>query len=281
MTPAWSALAPWLALGAATPALLHRAVGVRGAGWALAVAGYALAAAAGRLHAPAGLALVLLALVAAGWQATGAGLRSAAQLGFVLLAAALMTHRWPGFDNLRVLGAQRFTPDALPFSLYFNLDTPLLAHALLLAWAPLRLRRAAPGWFAVGLLAGAATATVCLGMGVAAGALGWAPKWPEAAWLWLAGNAAFTVLIEEAVFRGWLLAGLERRFGRPTLALGLSALVFGLAHAAGGALLVALAGLAGVGYGLAWRRGGLAAAMLAHLLVNLAHFGLLTYPARG
>ncbi len=41
-----------------------------------------------------------------------------------------------------------------------------------------------------------------------------------------------------------------------------------------------LAGIAGVGYGMAYRHGGLAAAVLAHLGLNAAHYGLFTYPMR-
>ncbi|WP_273773831.1 mechanosensitive ion channel domain-containing protein, partial [Burkholderia mallei] len=46
----------------------------------------------------------------------------------------------------------------------------------------------------------------------------------------------------------------------------------------GGWQWVALATVAGVGYGLAYRAGGLQAAVLAHVGLNLAHFGLFTYP---
>jgi membrane protease YdiL (CAAX protease family) len=41
---------------------------------------------------------------------------------------------------------------------------------------------------------------------------------------------------------------------------------------------VLLAGLAGVGYGLAYRFGGLGAAIATHFGLNLLHFGLFTYP---
>ena len=39
-----------------------------------------------------------------------------------------------------------------------------------------------------------------------------------------------------------------------------------------------LAGIAGVGYGLAYRYGGLQAAVVTHFGLNLLHFGLFTYP---
>ena len=58
----------------------------------------------------------------------------------------------------------------------------------------------------------------------------------------------------------------------------LAATVFGLAHWGAGWHWVLLATLAGIGYGLAYRFGGLAAAIAKHFGLNLLHFGLFTYP---
>lgn len=57
-----------------------------------------------------------------------------------------------------------------------------------------------------------------------------------------------------------------------------AATVFGLAHWGPGWQWVLLATLAGIGYGLAYRYGGLAAAIATHFGLNLLHFGLFTYP---
>ncbi|WP_051378802.1 CPBP family intramembrane glutamic endopeptidase [Derxia gummosa] len=272
---------PSLLLALAVPALLWPRA--RRVGWGLAGAGYGVAALDGRLGAPALAALALAGLITFGWRrlavAGPAGRVWLPPLAFGLMAPVLLLHRWPGFDNARVLAPTRLTPDALPFSFHFNLDTPLLALTLFAGWAPLRAAAARPGWLAAGLGWGALTAALCLGAGVAAGALGAAPKWPAFGPAWLVAQIGGTVFVEETLFRGGLQAALARRLG-PMRGLLLAALVFGLVHAAGGPLLVVLAALAGLGYGLAWQRGGLAAAMLAHLLLNLLHFGLLTYPAR-
>lgn len=42
--------------------------------------------------------------------------------------------------------------------------------------------------------------------------------------------------------------------------------------------MVYLATLAGIGYGLAYRWGGVAAAVLCHFGLNLVHFTLFSYP---
>jgi hypothetical protein len=58
-----------------------------------------------------------------------------------------------------------------------------------------------------------------------------------------------------------------------------SALLFGLAHAGGDIKWVALATLAGVGYGAAYAKTRrIEAPILAHFLLNAAHFVLMTYP---
>ncbi len=109
-----------------------------------------------------------------------------------------------------------------------------------------------------------------------------APKWPEGAWLWAINNLLIVCLTEEAVFRGYLQEGLKRRFGErrhgEALAIAGAATLFGLSHAAGGLGYVLLAGLAGVSYGVAYRQGGLHAAITAHFCLNLVHYGLFTYP---
>jgi membrane protease YdiL (CAAX protease family) len=123
---------------------------------------------------------------------------------------------------------------------------------------------------------------LALGGALLLGVIAWAPKWPDAAWLWLLNNLLLVTLVEEALFRGYIQGGLSRYFKNlaqgENLALLLASLVFGLAHAGAGWQWVLLASLAGVGYGLAYRFGGLAAALATHFGLNVLHFGLFTYP---
>lgn len=201
---------------------------------------------------------------------------------FVVTALALALHLLPGFHNPRVIGPIRFTSDAVPFTMYLNLDKPLAGYWLLLAWPALCLRR--DGWRgpARGLWIGLVTAAVCLALGVALGQLACAPKWPRPAWLWALNNLLLVCLTEEAFFRGYLQEALSRRLTAHrhghTLAVVIAATAFGAVHAAGGLGYVLAAGVAGVGYGLAYRWGGLQAAVVAHFGLNLTHFTLFTYP---
>jgi membrane protease YdiL (CAAX protease family) len=252
------------------------------AGAVLLVAGYALALAGGLLDWRA--ALPLLPLLAAAYLVAprrGRSARVAGHLLFVSVSLGLAFHLLPGFHNLLVAGPVRVTPRAVPFTLYLNLDKPLAGFWLLLVWPALRLRRdhwSGPRGVAVGL----AAAVLCLGLALALGKVALAPKWPDFGWVWAVNNLLLVCLTEEALFRGYLQEGVTRwlagrRYGE-VVAIGAAAALFGLAHFAGGWGYVAVAGVAGVGYGLAYRQGGLQASVMAHFTLNLLHFSLFTYP---
>mgnify|MGYP003431169112 FL=1 len=95
-------------------------------------------------------------------------------------------------------------------------------------------------------------------------------------------NLLLVTLVEEALFLGYLQGGLSRRLKHlrygEHLDLLIASLLFGLAHWGAGWEWVLLATLAGVGYGMAYRFGGLAAAIAPHFGLSLLHFGLFTYP---
>lgn len=212
--------------------------------------------------------------------------RRALETGVLLVAAAaLMLHRAPGFANPRLLDAVRFTPDAVPFSLYVNFDKTLIALGLLgIAHARVSSVRE---WREV-LVTTAPRAALAIAVVLAAslvlGYVRWAPKVPAEAPLWLAVNLLFTCTAEEALFRGFVQGGLWRAWasvrGGNWLALAVAAVLFGLAHAAGGWSYVALATVAGAGYGWIYERTQrVEASALAHWALNALHFFLFTYPA--
>jgi membrane protease YdiL (CAAX protease family) len=271
----------WIALFLAAPVLC--APTWRRLGLVLLVFGYAAALGSGQLGVealPAFGALGLAAYCVAPQRVPA--LRVAGHGLAVGLAFALSLHWLPGFHNPGVLGPLRITPDAVPFSMTLNLDKPLFGFWLLLAlpWVnpprPWRTacKAALAGWLA--------TATVFLMLACALGLVAWAPKWPAGSGLWLLINLLFVSISEEALFRGYLQGGLGRflagRRGAEWWALVLTAFLFGLAHLAGGWAWALSAGVAGLGYGLAYRYGGLPAAVVAHFGLNATHFFLFTYP---
>lgn len=201
---------------------------------------------------------------------------------FLILAVALALHWMPGFFNGRAIAAQRFTDDAVRFAMYLNQDKPLIGFWLLLACPWIVGRRSFRGAVHGTALGLTLSATLALGGAMLLGMIHWAPKWPDVAWLWVLNNLLLVTLVEEALFRGYIQGGLSRRFGHlrhgDSLALLLASLVFGLVHAGAGWQWVLLSGLAGIGYGLAYRLGGLGAAIATHFGLNLVHFALFTYP---
>lgn len=212
--------------------------------------------------------------------------RTAAAVAILLLAAALTAHVLPGFNNPRVISDLRLTPDALPYRLHLNFDKTAVG-LLLVALLHSRLTRLADWRGTLRTMAPIAAATVgaLLLLSLAFGYVRFAPKFPPETPLFLWANLCLTCLAEEALFRGFVQAQLTRRWQHfrhgPTFALAIAALLFGLAHAAGGPIYVALSTLAGLGYGLAYQRTGhrLEAAILTHFSVNALHFLLFTYPA--
>jgi O-antigen/teichoic acid export membrane protein len=153
---------------------------------------------------------------------------------------------------------QRFTDDAVPFSMYLNLDKPLIGFWLLLVCPWIVGQRSLRVSLYATALALTLSAVLALGGALLLGVIAWAPKWPDQAWMWLLNNLLLVTLVEEALFRGYIQGGLSRcskpAYGE-NLALLLASLLFGLAHA--GAGWHGYCWRAGVGYGLAYRFGGL------------------------
>lgn len=201
----------------------------------------------------------------------------AVALGAVLLwAVALMLHLIPGFTNLKVLDQVQAGPASVPFNMYLNLDKPLVFFGLLLAWPALLGPGGAVQWRRLALLLVPLAALLIAAWQLGAlkpevGLPGW---W----WLFAINNLLFTCVAEEALFRGFLQQGIAAH-SRRWLGVLVASLLFGVAHLAGGPLLVLFAALAGACYGLAFLLSGrLNVAIAIHFLFNFAHLALFTYP---
>lgn len=109
------------------------------------------------------------------------------------------------------------------------------------------------------------------------------PKLPDMLTIWSFHNLIFVCVIEELLFRNYVFEAICKTFHRHKhamlYAIAISSVIFGLYHFRSGPILVTLAAIAGATYTLAYIRGGLIAAILAHFGVNLVHFLLFSYPA--
>ncbi|TNI76649.1 CPBP family intramembrane glutamic endopeptidase [Aeromonas media] len=194
----------------------------------------------------------------------------------LLWAMALTLHLVPGFDNLKVLDRVQAGPASVPFTLYLNLDKPLIFFGLLLAWPALLGPGGTMRWrpLALLILPLAALLITAWQLGALKPEVGLPHWW----WLFAFNNLVFTCVAEEALFRGLIQQGMASR-SKPWLGLLIASLLFGAAHLAGGPLLVMFAALAGACYGLAFQLSGrLSVAILLHFLFNFAHLALFTYP---
>lgn len=203
-------------------------------------------------------------------------------LGASLLAGlALAAHLLPGFTPLALSAPRSLSPDAAPYGVRLHWDKLLLGASLLAWWwRAVDERPATPPQPRLAWRGALATLLAVPMLAVALGVVAWQPKWPTELALWLAVNLGVTALAEELLFRGLLQGALVRRLGAAR-GIGLTAALFGLAHAPFSLGFALVAGVAGLGYGwiLQWS-GRLAAAVLLHGAVNLVHFLLLSYPLR-
>lgn len=209
----------------------------------------------------------------------------------VFVAFGLAVRLFPGFPQVVFIDGLRLTPDATSMRLTAHFDAGV-AGLLLVAFYC----RPANNWSEIKgaavpmLLIGAATTALVIASACAAGYVRPEFKLPNFAGWHLAKILLWTCVMEEAFFRGVVQAGLANTSfiqSRPNLRwlpLICASVLFGLAHAGGGATYVVLASLAGLGYGLAFQATGrIEAAMFAHFLLNAIHFIGFTYPsiARG
>lgn len=239
--------------------------------------GFALGLSHGSIDLAAAPALAGLACSAllvrrkARWQ------RTLGHAMFCALAVILILHWAPGFNNAKVIDAVVLSAGASPLTMHLNLDKPLLGLWILLACSWVVVLRNQGVLLTLAVIR-PLTAVACLGGAWVLGLIVWAPKWPDHAILWLLNNLLLVALTEELLFRAYIQGGLERLLKHQGLALGISALLFGLSHLGAGWQWFYLSTLAGVGYGLAYRYGGLLVAVWCHLFVQVVHFVAFTYP---
>ena len=231
---------------------------------------------------------IILLFVVLAWAAASSKLhlrwRWLAGLLFIGMALALGLHIVPGFTPLPILQSVTLSPDALPYSLYFNLDKPLIGLLILGIWY----QRPAHtlSWSATGLSLSwllPLIITVVLSLAWLLNQIDFAPKIIDGLLLWMWANLFFTCIAEEALFRGVLQHQLAQHLQQQTagkwIAIAIAALLFGLAHFGGGWVYVTLATVAGMGYGVLYHvTGRIEATILGHFTLNLTHIILFTYP---
>ena len=230
---------------------------------------------------------VLFAFVTAcrlGNHAPDGPLRGFALAVVLAMSAGLLAHVFPGFANPRVLDAVVLSPDSALYTKFLNFDKGVMGLFLLGLVAPARTVQPSRLPASAFLWRLALVTAVVIAATVAAGNARWDPKLPVWWPMWLGSMVFLTALPEEALFRHLVQGGLQDWLGGTMrarwIAIGVSGVLFGFAHVAGGWTYVALATLAGLGYGWIYAASdSIAMAILAHTGLNLAHLLLFSYPA--
>lgn len=284
-------LAPWTFASLAAAMVLVWAPRVSSSRWArlfwLAPFSLALVLVQDTLVEPRGVAAIFLLVMACrfGDEAPEGAFRGFALATMLAVSVALLAHAVPGFHNPRVIDGVRLSADSAPYTKYLNLDKGMLGVLLIALHAPGRaIRAAVPGSLARAALGFAVFAALVMSLTVATGYARWDPKLPEWWRIWLFGMVFLTALPEEAFFRHVVQGGLQAWLGPSVAAtwaaIAISGATFGLSHVAGGWTYVALATVAGIGYGWIYAvTRSFAAAVLAHTGLNLLHLLFFTYPA--
>ena len=200
------------------------------------------------------------------------------------MGLCLELHIIPGFHNLLVLNKVQFTPDALPFTLYLNLDKTLVGLVIIgfnlqrindyKSWKEMLINQVASRLPAIIL--------IIMILSFIFGYVRFEPKLPKDLWIWVISNLFFTCLAEEGLFRGFFqefLSSFKFKYNE-YIAIFIPAVVFGLIHYPGGIKYVTLATVAGILYGWVYKvTRRIEASIVTHFMLNLTHILLFTYPA--
>jgi membrane protease YdiL (CAAX protease family) len=231
--------------------------------------------------------IILLALAAYYSQAERTHIlrRVIAGIFVIILSIGLAAHQLPGFHNLNVLDHVYISNNAIPFTLYLNFDKTVVGIFIL--GFGCQLIASKKEWLQLFKQIALKAPIVILVVIVAAFILGFVrfdPKIPDSIFIWAVTNLLFVCMAEEAFFRGFIQKNLSLmmkkiRYGN-YLALLIAAILFGLAHYAGGIKYVILATVAGTGYGWVYMTTKrIEGSILTHFGLNLTHFLFFTYPA--
>jgi len=194
----------------------------------------------------------------------------------LIWSITLILHLIPGFNNLQILDNVVTGPKSSPFTLYLNLDKPMIIFALLLLVPSIQGQPRQITRLKIAML----TAALLLLPAMANELALVSPEFslPEWLWIFVLNNLLFTCVAEEALFRGYIQHLLSQRFNH-WIGIGIASLLFGLAHFSGGPLFILVAGCAGILYGLTYYwTGRISMAVCIHFGFNLIHLVFFTYP---
>jgi len=204
---------------------------------------------------------------------------------FFILTILMLLHKVPGIENWMIFKDIQLAPDSIPYSLYFNFDSPFIGISILLFALPLLanfadwknlIKKIIP-------LAGMTIIALII-LSYLLGYIRFNPKIISFFWIWVIHNLFFTCITEEGFFRGFLQNLFCEFFSKVKygqwIGVAIASVLFGIAHFAGGPKYIFLATIAGLFYGTTYlKTKRIEASILVHFLLNTTHFLLFSYPA--
>ncbi|MBI2742755.1 MAG: CPBP family intramembrane metalloprotease [Chlamydiales bacterium] len=205
----------------------------------------------------------------------------------VILSIGLNFHLFPGFQNWKFAESLTLGEGATSYTFWINFDKPFIGIFLLAWMIPLAqskieivkiLKKAIP----LSILGTA----LMIGLSLYLGVIKWDPKLPWIICIWPLTNLFFAVIPEEAFFRGFIQEEIFQRFKPFTglasiFAVSLTAVFFALMHIGWvrDPTFLSLVFVAGCVYGTIYQlTKSIESSILCHILVNLTHILLFTYP---
>ena len=195
-------------------------------------------------------------------------------------------HVLPGFNNWKIIDNVVFSTNSIPYIMYLNIEKPI--YIFLFLYFHKQVPITSYNWSRIikGTFIGFLISFILLLLGNSWFKLvTWDPKlisYPII-FLWSIRMILDTALGEEIFFRGYLQNHLTDILPNykltPWIACLVASLLFGARHLPGGIPISIMAGLAGIGYGIAYlKTRKIETSTLTHFIINLIHFLLFSYP---
>lgn len=203
----------------------------------------------------------------------------------ILLSLGFSLHLFPDVHNWLLGDALQISANAPSFSYYWNFDKPFIGifvlgfHLKLLSNKE-EIRAILPKTLIVSIL----SVLLLLGGSLFLHIIQFNPKLPLLTPVWLIGMLFFTVIPEEAFFRGFLQQQLTQAIpnkAAPFIANVMISIIFALMHlfVISNPAYILIVFFASLAYGLVYQiTKSIESAIFVHYLVNVLHFIFFTYP---
>ncbi|EAR20377.1 CPBP family intramembrane glutamic endopeptidase [Nitrococcus mobilis] len=203
-----------------------------------------------------------------------------------LLFLVLGFHLVPGFENILVIEDQALKGYSAKFSSYLNFDKALAGLVFYLVTVP-RSYQVKFTHIICAFVITLITASIVLFTGIKLGLIDFNTDYAFGAeffCFFILNQILVVAMAEEVFFRGFIQGKLYLLFTSnklllKTIPLSITSILFGLVHFGGGVEYVALATLAGFGYGLVYQlTRNIQLTIISHALFNMIHLLFFTYP---